>query len=554
MAMTISEKDNIFHIGYENGDVELYPGDDFFGEVLPGLMLTGGKIFFNGLQLWGLSILHEFREMGLVDFTKNRLMSGSAKKPEKGEYQYILSGDNQAFYSISCTLKEKTLYIYESKNLIPLDDETILRDFETDDISVGMMRVLKEIRGLGVSGSTISSCAFSLWKSGFDRRDFEKRFPEPVKYEKFFRDSYHGGVCMTWGYGETGDGLVLDINSLYPFVMLTAPMPYGAGKHGFGEIPKNYVNHKNYTYFVRFRCRFHIKPGYIPWARTKCDRFHTSFEYLSGHEYVDSSGEVYDEIVTEDGEILPIYTEFCMYKTEFEYFKECYDIEDIEYIEYHVFNVCNRIFDNYINFFYEMKKTAKNPGERRISKMFMNALSGRLGLIKKRRSSYLDVNSWHNFEKGVGDPGAISAGSVECTSRSTTLVQLASVITSTAMVYIMRKAQENVEYFRYTDTDSLHLNCTIDQVKDIEISDEIGAFKIEHVFEEARYIKSKRYLTKEDGHWRVTFSGLPEAAKKELEKRLDDGFTTGTVNLPYTIYGVTDNKKIPYGVTYPVTI
>lgn len=543
MISTISNDKNKFFITTEDMRTGDLTSEDFFTEGLGSILAAGGEVYMDNLRLYGMPLIHAIRtQYHYVDMTQNRLDDGKRKKPDKGTYTYILSADNGAFYQIWITNeKNVTTKIFEFKNLVAVDDITLQRDFGGAVKSESMMLAIKSFRDLGMKGSTLSSCSYSYWKKGFDRGDFSCMFPEPQKTMKFFRDAYHGGIC----YVNDGkhqkvfhNGITLDANSLYSYIMKTARFPYGPGRHGTGKPLDELLNNDDYIVFLRFRAAFKVKENYVPFARTRCDEFHTQFEYLTTSNMKNEFDEETSEWVDEWGEIHPLMVEFCMHECEYKLFLEHYDIYDIEYLEYHFFPACHGVFDNYVNQFYNMKKNAQTPAERRIAKMFLNGLTGRMGLIKERRGAYFDRKSWEMFDKKyssihrvtsvagrgaenfVGDLGNVDffAGVVETESRSMTHPQVAATITSEAMVYIIKKAQKNFDHFLYTDTDSLHMDCRPEDLVDINISDELGDFKVEHDWNSAIFYQPKKYVLadKKDGVV-VKFAGVPQEAERLLE-------------------------------------
>lgn len=543
MIVTISDEKNVFYVTDEEMKTQSYSSEEFFMNALGSVLAAGGEVFMDGLKTYGMMLLHAIRtQYHYVDMTENRLEDGKNKKPGKGEYSYVLSADNGSFYQIWVTNDKKvSTKFYEFKNLVSVDDVTLTKDFEGDCKSESMMRAILSFRNMGLKGTTISSCAYSYWKKGFDRGDFGSMFPEPVKTMEFFRDAYHGGICLINSGKHQKvfhNGITLDVNSLYPYIMKNARFPFGPGRHGVGEPDKRLLEDDNYVVFIRFKAAFSVKKNHIPFARTRCDDFHTRFEYLVTSDMENEYGEQTSEWVDEWGEIHPLMVEFCMHEEEFKLFKEHYDIKDIVYLEYHFFPACKGIFDTYVDTFYAMKKNASNKAERRIAKMLLNGLTGRVGLIKERRSAFFDRKSWETFDKRyssihrvtsiagrgaenfVGDLGNVDyfAGVVDTTSRSSTHPQLAATITSEAMVYIIRKAQANYKHFIYTDTDSLHMDCGLDELVDITVSDELGDFKVEHDWHSAIFYQPKKYVIadKKDGVV-VKFAGVPKEAEKLLE-------------------------------------
>lgn len=553
--LTIIEKDSALRI-CNNEEKVITKSPKEFMDDLGKFLKPGGEIYIDNLSFWGLAIIKRLRELELVDLTEIKLADFQTPI-ENNSFFYIISADNGAFYKIEILYKGKKTKIYEFRNLISVDLGQIEEEFEAEDV-VAMHRAICSIRDLGVRGSTISQCSYTLWKNGFNRFDFRAFFP-PLddKAEKICRDAYHGGLCLiNPGYKgnkyvnkgfekckRVVDGCVLDVNSLYAYVMKNRRFASGKGHYGEGDVPEAIKENEKTTYYIRFRASFQIKKDHIPFVRTRCDEKHFSMEKLENSFYTTLDGHTYEyeeiETVDEWGEIhrdiRPMTVELCMYKPEFELFQEFYDIEIFEPIEYVWFYTSQGIFDRYVDRFFEGKKNAKTSGERRINKLFLNALTGRLSAKKVRRSAYVDSKSIdmlsRRIERNKGKKTDhfmgeritdFFAGELEVESQSSSHIQIGAAITSEAMVYIIRKAQANYEHFVYTDTDSLHLDITPDKVKDVTISEELGDFKVEHEIYYGLYFKEKINFIVEEKEdkfkYNLTFAGLPSDCQDIIER------------------------------------
>lgn len=542
MVYTVCEINGVFNVTNENIETHNYDNKTFMLTTIKSLMEEDNTIYMCDLNFWGLGIIDRLRKNGMVDYTQNRLLDGSQKKPEKGCYSYSVSGENGSFYKIMATQKG-TLKILPFELLVPLDDK-LLKDFDGNCKSERMMNAIKAIRAIGATGSTLSSCAYGIWKHTYNfHEDFERLFGTD---ERIVRDAYHGGLCLVNKDKEGKvwrNGITLDVNSLYPFIMKNALFPVGEAHYEQGEPSSKILNCPTRTYFVKFKAVFQLKEGHIPFLRTCCDELHYRSEILETSDYIDFDGNPHHIVSTpgvdgcdEYGEVLKdhslITATLCLYKTEFELFMEHYDVRYIEYIEYVWYSCQKGIFSAYVNQFYNMKKNAKNKAERRIAKMFLNALSGRMALKRERVGAYFDKKTFDMIKKRktlgsttsckgkytdhfIGDyTSDYFAGRVEFESRSESHVAVGAAITSEAMCFIVRLAQANYDHFLYTDTDSLHMDCGLDELVGIKVSDELGDFKVEHEWKTAIYYKPKIYVLDDVSEGiDVTYAGLPEEAQ-----------------------------------------
>lgn len=537
--ITIYEKDGVVYTCGRNEETTETPVSDFFsGKIFD--ILKDATVFVENFQQLGLFFLKALNDNGYYDATMEELSYTENHKLERDTYEYILSSDNHAFYSISYNNNNTVVNLYEFKNLVPTEIEDLMKDFDSEYPVVAMYRAAIGVRSYAERATTISSCAYSHWKNGYDRSVFMRMFPEiDGNAEEICRNAYHGGLCYIQKNKScitTKPGAVIDCCSLYPFIMKTRKFAIGAPIYGEGAMPEDIIKSDSNTFYVHFKAQFKLKKDHIPFLRTRCDKRHWQMEILESSSYFDRDGNEYEfyEEVDEWGEIFvkPITVELCLYKPELELFFEQYNVTAFEPIDYVYFKAMGGIFDSFVDEFYELKKKAKGKAERRIAKIMLNALSGRMSLKKDRKNCYLVHNaqeyidnygSFAQKEIGATSKGKYTndfmgeslapmiKGEAEITTRSASHIQIGAAITSEALVYMVRLIQQNYERFLYTDTDSIHFEGTIDDLKGVTIGNELGEFKVEHEFYSAIYFKEKVY-TLEDKTVAptVTWAGLPK--------------------------------------------
>lgn len=544
--MTVYEENGRVDICYDNENIEHMSVQEFLDTGMTHLLELKTDIFIYNLSFWGLAIIYRLRELGYEDITEAGLVDG--RKCEDNEFSYVCSRENGSFYTIRAGKKTR---FYEFLNLCSIETKDLVETFGEPNTSVAlaMHRCVLSVRGMGTRAATISSAAYAVWKKCYDRYDFNAFFKTPdPECPINVRDAYFGGLSyLKRGIErrETPKGGVVDCNSLYPFVMSTRRMPTGAGHYEKGEPSYVVKNSRSTTYFVHFRATFDIKPGKMPFVKSKVDKYHWADEVLETSDICDRDGNrfsYYEDVDTETGEIIRkrITCELVLYKADFELFFEQYDVHEIEYIDYVWYNT-SKIFDKYVTKFYEMKKNAKTKGERRIAKMFQNALSGRMALKTERQSILFTEKSYDMMARYRGDIRTqrgkktnhymgesvmdYSGQVIDVEMDSETFPQIGAAITSEARAYMVRKIQANWRRFLYTDTDSIHFFGTLEDLVDITISDELGDFKVEHTFDRAVYFKSKTYILYNDSISRkpvyITMAGLPDEVKEILEKAIE---------------------------------
>ena len=554
----------IVTISSDGIDIKKIPCENFFSQAnFLAELGDESEVYVDDFQTLSLFFIKGLLDVGYHDTTKDGFSYTGKHKIGSSCFEYLLSSDSKTFFSISYNTFGNTTTLYEMKNFLSINMEDIVKDFEGEPAAASW-KAISSLKEFSPRSHTISGCAYSRWKRGFERGLFEALFPAPTKEsEDICRHAYHGGLCLIKdGAAKIGHkkGITIDANSLYPYIMKTRKFPIGKPRYAKGDVPEHIKKSKNATYFIHFKAAFELKPGHIPFVRTRYDDdgkhlqseiLDTSvytckkngkkyfLEYCEGSEYVDKWGEIYENA-------RPITVELCMYKPEFELFFEQYDVSYIEIIDHVWYDVRGGIFTDYVDFFYNLKKNAKTRSQKRLAKMMLNALSGRMSLKIDRDNSWLaeDISEkidwygsleYHNrrsirgkyTKKSPGEsPKSFLGGDTKTHSLSRSHIAIGAAITSEAMVYMVRLIQKNYGHFVYSDTDSMHLRCGIEDLVDIKISDELGDFKVEEKWIYARFLQDKVYymIRKDGGTCKVTWAGMPEKSQELLEAILYKAF------------------------------
>ena len=222
-----------------------------------------------------------------------------------------LISDTGQFYSIKIYFEKKgkktnAITIYDSLKILPFSVSQIAKGFNLpiskleidykEDREKGHILTPKEIdyirndvdivaRALNVlfeqnlNKMTQASNAMHDYKNTIGKKNFENWFPAP-DYDHDVRQSYKGGftfLLAKYKNVELNEGLVLDVKSLYPWVMHDCPLPYGDGVWFEGQ----YQPDKLYNLYVQmFTCQFELKEGYIPTIQLKNNLSFVPTQYL----------------------------------------------------------------------------------------------------------------------------------------------------------------------------------------------------------------------------------------------------------------------------------
>lgn len=279
---------------------------------------------------------------------------------------------------------------------------------------------------------------------------------------------------------DVGAGVSFDVNSLYPFVMRTRPLPYGDPKRFKGE----YVPDPLYPLFVQaVTIDARLKPDHIPCIQVKetaySDRFAPT-EYIT-----DTQGPIERVLTNVDLELIA----------------EQYDIASIEYHEGWKFKASCDLFADFIDAAMEEKARATvegNKGLRTMAKLKMNSSYGKMGTNPKVRSM-----------RPVKRDGRVYYERLPEEEREPVYIPSAVFITAWARRYTVENAQRLYGRFVYADTDSLYLRGTeIPDTLDVDPV-RLGAWKHEHTFEHFKALRAKSYVFVEGGELNVHCAGLP---------------------------------------------
>lgn len=445
---------------------------------------------------------------------------------EKNTFTTLISDKGQ-FYSMEICFERKgkekdCLTIYDSLKILPFSVAAIAKgfnlpiskleidynetrekghiltkeeiDYLRNDVEI-MARALHILFEQGLTKMTQGSNALYDYKRTVGTKNFSKWFPIP-EYDSDIRQSYKGGFTyLNPKYKEIDlqEGIVLDVNSLYPSVMYYQPLPYGEGIFFKGK----YEPDKIYNLHVQmFTCQFDLKPGYIPTIQLKNNLAFVPTQYLE----------------SSDGEDVTL----CLTNVDMELFFEHYEVYNIEWHSGWKFKSTVGLFKEYIDKWNKVKMESTingNKAMRTLAKLMLNALYGKFALNPNVQSKI----PWY-------DNGVVKYKLGEKESRDPIYIPVGTFITAWARYKTISSAQKVYDRFVYADTDSLHLIGTdipdmleVDPVK-------LGAWKHESTFTRARFIRQKSYIEEIDGELNITCAGMPDRCYQYVTW---DNFHTG---------------------------
>lgn len=459
---------------------------------------------------------------------------------------------------------------------------------------------------------TIGACCLSEYVNIIYKDEYNALFPNLYEIPldenvygspnvgEYVRKSYRGGWCYVVKGKENRvftNGTTADVNSLYPSVMSSESgnrYPIGRPefhtfsgfttsqhlsiKNTFDEIMwlinRDENVHKRYC-FIRFKTRFYLKSGKLPFIQIKNSLRFRGNECLESTDYYNKKdGKYYTHYwfgpTKEEQTLHDTRVTLTLTGKDFLLFLEHYDVVDFEALDYCWFHSDIGIFDDYINKYKELKLVSTGA-MRELAKLFLNNLYGKM-------ASSTDSSFKLPF---LRDDGSVGLQDVKENGKKPGYIAVGSAITSYARNFTIRAAQQNYHGvnkrgFIYADTDSIHCDLEPDEIKGITVHDKnFCCWKLESCWDIAYFARQKTYiehvveenLDPVKPYYNIKCAGMPKKCKSIFEKSLEnyepteeDNFTAeelAVINAKYkisdfkvglTIPGKLIPKRIPGGV------
>nr|DAE12050.1 MAG TPA: DNA polymerase B [Podoviridae sp. ctack17] len=334
---------------------------------------------------------------------------------------------------------------------------------------------------------------------------FEALYPkQPFFTDAWQRHSYYGGLSTVefdnvkkFSKRKNKNGVVLDVNSLYPFIMSSRLLPYGEAQ--YRDIPYKNMNEQYkeaYPLYIQDIVVYdlQVKKGKMGFLQVKDNK------YFSGRECLKNN--------VKDGKKVTLHLRLTNILLDLLF--ECYHVKAYKLNGHMAFRGTNNLFKNYIDFWSKIKQ--ENEGAlRAFAKLMQNGLYGKFGMAGATEiTNFINDNDVFTIEH-----------THEMVICNTVYLPMATFITSWAKQYLVQAINSNYDRFMYCDTDSLHLYGTLEEVKGVEIGKKIyGLWDNEMCFEDFKYLGSKRYAEKnaKTHDWEIKCCGLTD----EIMKKLDD--------------------------------
>lgn len=497
-------------------------------------------IYFHNLKFDGSFILNwllKHKHHALV-MSDAEIYFPKTKHMYSGSFKYLCS-DRGQFFSITYKLGNTVIRFLDSAKLFPMSIEEIGNSFGTlnkklsieyegvrwagcdikehekeylqNDLLVPA-EALDTFFSEGHTKSTIASCCMEEFINICGgKKEFYYLFPKlkdvilpcGINADEYIRPSYKGGYCYcTKQTHIKNPGVTLDVNSLYPFVMEQFELPYGNPTYHTKE---EEFRHRDGRYaFIHFKANFRLKKGKLPTIQIKNSPLYPSNEWLKT-SYILKNGKYYANALI-GGIKIESRQEMTLTEIDFFLLKEHYDIYDFEVLDWIDFPAQKGMFSSYMKKYFDIKMKTRG-GRRQIAKLFLNSLYGKFGTSEDSSFKFCLLDSddklkWYTVTEK---------------NKETYHVAVASAITSLARYWTISHAQKNIKYFRYADTDSLHLECSLEEVKGVELHDtKIGAWACECKWDEGVFVRQKTYIERTGNVIEITAAGMGKKAKRNL--------------------------------------
>lgn len=407
-------------------------------------------------------------------------------------------------------------------------------DYLSNDTMI-LAHVLQKLYEEGYTSMTIAGDCFRDWSTMFHKKfgdadldknrmdTFRRLFPLlDRKTDTDVRKGYRGGWTYTnpkmQGRVITGGGVVYDVNSMYPGVMVQEDFPVGRPL----PIKPGGVSRETHPLEIRgAMVSYTLKEGHLPCIPMSTESF-------GGSGWSSEADEV----------------ELWATGREWELIKEQYDIDIEEELGGWAFRAMSgaEMFGEYIEHYMTIKANTKGP-KRLLAKLSLNNIWGRFGLQPLRGQRVPTVVN-----------GEVQMLATPKTFDDPVYTPVATFTTAYARERIVRAAQANYDRFCYADTDSLHLT-GFDAPVGLEVHDsKLGAWAHEGSWSEAIYCRAKAYcermLEEAEGllldpitgkrNIAVAMAGLPAEAREGLAPELiHDGMVFD---------GKKARKRVPGGI------
>ena len=449
------------------------------------------KITVSSLEYWGPFLITYLFKNGYKSDEDSKTLT------KKYTFNTLINSSND-WYRITVKSKNGKIQFENFEKKIGTTVEAFMENMHIEGIeNDGINYAIKMLDEQKLDCLTIgSACVKDFKRMGYCHSAYTRI---DDKQEEFIRASYHGGLCGKGNKDEYESKItVIDMNSMYPFVMCKYPLPFSNGKYVEGKC-------KSKLFIQRFIATLRLKKGKIPCLVQK--------NMFMGVE--------------------PIYFDRCeltLTSVDIDNMYKNYEVYNLIYIDGYEYEECKGQYIEYVEKWYSNKLNSKkenNISLYYLSKLMLNNLSGKLAAKRKFEKKNITI-----------DKNGELKDSYTIIDSEDWYLPAACFITAYARKELIEASEIVGNEILYYDTDSLHVAGDVNNLERID-DFKLGYWKVEGIYEKGIYIKEKVYAEKLiDGEWEYTVAGCPYEAKQQIT---EDNFKEGTV------LKITNTKKIKGG-------
>lgn len=443
----------------------------------------------------------------LLPFSVERIGNSFGTKHKKLEMEY------KGYRYAGCEVTEEEKEYFKNDLLVPKEAlEILFKD--------------------GYDSLTIGSCCLKKFKEMFKHSlkhsfEYDEAFPDLTEFrineekygsknaDEYIRKSYKGG----WTYLVKGkenrvikNGLTLDMNSMYPSMFHSqSGNEYPIGKPCFwkgNQIPNQAKEH---YYFIRIRCRFQLKKGFLPTIQIKGNPLYRGTEFLETSDIWDEkTGEYVSHYKAGDKTVSTAQT-LTLTCVDYELMLKHYNVSDFEILDGCWFYTYKGLFDDYIDEFMKIKSVSTGA-KREEAKLFLNNLYGKFGSSTDSSFKFAHVK----------EDGSIGFIPIAEHNKRAGYIPVASANTSYSRRFLITRAQlnyygKNERGFIYADTDSIHCDLKEEELLGLDIHDSnICCWKIENKWSEGIFVRQKTYIERNENNIDIKCAGMGKRCKELL--------------------------------------
>lgn len=302
--------------------------------------------------------------------------------------------------------------------------------------------------------------------------------------------SYKGGINyvnpMYQNQWIDEDVYVYDINSMYPWIYSTMPMPDIRTLRSVDSLAEDDLGFVMIGKIIAM-----VKRNKMPLIKLK-----TGLKHPNSSHYQD---------------VLSINRLFVLTNLEYQYLIENYDIreiEDVHFLKADENKQLHEAFSKFCQYWYKQKKDGRRDGDTTkewFAKLMLNSLYGKFGQFESQYENYHLTS-----EDGILVKEDVSK---YVDSMWDADLAVASYITAYGRVKLANDINTvGLDRFCYCDTDSLHI---LGEAEELDVGLELGQWKLEGISKRSKFIQPKTYGELIDGKWHSVCAGFTDTIPME---------------------------------------